>query len=1082
MKKLLLLALLLPMLSMCQPLSLTGKVLNEHGDPIPGATITLKRPTTPNAKPATPNDPPSNIKPQTTQTNNQGEFSLTNLHLDDTLLITAVGYEPKTAVFDHTLTRYPQLTVYLKRRVGLLGEVVVNTGYQQLPKERATGSFSRIGAALLNRSTSPGILGRIDNLVPGLLFNRGDAAATDPFLIRGRSTIHAKAHPLIVLDNFPYDGDINAINPTDVESITVLKDAAAASIWGARAGNGVIVITTKKGRTARPQLQFSSTITVQQRPDLYNQRSIAPADRIELEKFLFSKGFYNSAATDPAHNPLPPVVELLIAKAAGAIPAADADRQIEALKAVDGKKEIANHLYQPAVSRQYALSISGNTPAVNYYFSAGWDRNTLSLVSQQYNRISLRSQNTFTLSPKLQLDAGLQYLQTITTAGANSGISYVGATGKSWYPYAKLAADDGTPLPVYLHYRQPWLDTAGAGYLLDWTYRPLADINEQKTTTTARDILLRTALRYTLFSWLRAELSYQFQNGLGFTTTAYNPGSFYARNMINNYAQLAWAAGTATFPVPKGGILDRQNSETASHQGRAQLNLSRRWQQFDLSAIAGYEIRSLKTTAAGNRQYGYNPEWSTLVSAIDFVTSFKQFSNTTARTIENTQLFSTGQDHFLSAYTNLSLAFRDRYTLSASARKDEANLFGVKANQKGAPLWSAGFSWKISSEPFYKLTALPYLALRTTWGYNGNISRLAAAYTTIRYGTAFSTQATAASIINPPNEDLRWERVGILNLGLEWELRNKRLAGTVEYYRKNATDLMGRAPVDPTLGQTDNSFYGNLAAMKGSGLDLELASRNIVGRFSWQTSFLYSYTSSEVTRYLLPVSAFGSAYLSEGNITPVKGRPVFSLYSYAWKGLDPLTGDPLGLYEKTVSRDYAAIYNNTPLEDMVYNGTVQPVHYGALRNTLVYKGFSLSFNISYKMGYVFRTQSVLYSALYNSFSGHADYTRRWQAPGDEQKTIIPSLVYPAVPARDAFYQYADVLVAKAGNIRLEDVNLAYEISGSPQKKHPFAALRFFLYASSLNTVWLANRYGIDPYFNNLPRERKKIALGINATF
>jgi TonB-linked SusC/RagA family outer membrane protein len=1049
--------LLSPLLSACQAITLRGTIIDEHSVPIAGATVTLLR------------------TGMATVSNRAGIFVIANTRADDTVAITATGFEPALEPNNER----GLITIILKRKTVALNEVVVNTGYQRVPRERATGSFAVVSDALLNRSVSSTILARLENTVPGLLFNRGDAAKTDPILLRGRSTIYAAAGPLIVLDNFPYDGDLSALNPADVESITLLKDAAAASIWGARAGNGVIVITTKKGVTAKPRIALSATIGWEGRPDFYNQNAITPADRIELEKFLFAKGFYNAVPTDPAHAPLTPGVEILFAKAAGTITAADADAQLEALKGHNVKDDISDYLYQTAVKRQTALSISGNSALVNYYFSAGWDQNTETLRGSDANRVTLRSQNTFRLSPSFEVDAGIQYLQSNSGSDANPGFDYLSGAAKSWYPYGRLADDAGAPLPLYLHYRKPWLDTAGAGKLLDWTYSPLTDRPERQTTKRGREIIVRTALRYKILSSLTAELSYQFGNMLKETETSSSERSYYVRNMVNNYSQLNRTTGVVTYPVPRGGILDHSSSEGLSHQGRAQLTFNKQWGDHLVTAIAGSEIRSLHTATDGFRHYGYNAEVGASANAIDYVTSFKQFASTSNRTIESFIPTTYYRDHFLSSFANAAWTYRNKYTISGSARRDEANLLGVETNEKGTPLWSAGLAWNVAGEKFYRVAFLPVMKLRATYGYSGNISRLSSAKATARFNTGSTTPAITASIVNPPNENLRWERVGIFNLGLDFATKARRISGTIDAWCKGATDLMGSAPVDPTLGLTNNTFYGNVASMRGAGIDVEINTRNIQRALSWNTTLIYSYTTSHVTEYLLPVSGTGNTYLFEGNTSPVVGRPVFSLYSYAWKGLDAADGYPLGVYKGADSRDYNAIFNNTPLNEMNYQGPVQPVHYGALRNTIDYKGVSLSFTVSYKFGYVFRTKSILFS--YGAFSNNGDYARRWQAPGDETRTFVPSLVYPNNPNRDNFYRYSDVLVAKGDHLRLEDIVFSVDPAKMGFGKLPFSG-RVFLNVSNINAAWVFNSRGIDPYYNDVPKEAPRVSLGVSATF
>jgi len=244
------------------------------------------------------------------QTGPDGIFHIRVAADTGTLLITYTGYRP-------LFTRFTDLgsqNYYLSPLTSNLKELVVSTGYQQLPADRATGSFSTVDNTLLNRRVSTDVLSRLEDVTPGLIFNRNVPGRVNDISIRGQATLFSNAQPLIVLDNFPYDGDLNNINPNDVENITVLKDAAAASIWGSRAGNGVIVITTKKGHYNRPvHVSFNSNVTVGAKPNLFYATKMSTSDFIDVEQVLFSRGFYNNSANSPNHTALTPVVDLLLA-------------------------------------------------------------------------------------------------------------------------------------------------------------------------------------------------------------------------------------------------------------------------------------------------------------------------------------------------------------------------------------------------------------------------------------------------------------------------------------------------------------------------------------------------------------------------------------------------------------------------------------------------------------------------------------------------------------------------------------------------------------------------------------------------
>src|SRR5690606_9805413 len=228
---------------------------------------------------------------------------------DDILVYSFVGY----ITAEEEINGRQEITVALDDADNILEEVeVVSTGYQTIPKERATGSFVFVDSALLNRAVSTDIISRLKGVVPSLLFD--ERAGGEPKLsIRGRSTIYANADPLIVVDNFPYEGDIRNINPNDVESVSILRDAAAASIWGVRAGNGVIVITTKKGKAGQPlQVSVNGNVTVGEKPDPYYLPRISSADQVDVEEFLYQHGYYKSNLSNTTTYPvIPPAVEIL---------------------------------------------------------------------------------------------------------------------------------------------------------------------------------------------------------------------------------------------------------------------------------------------------------------------------------------------------------------------------------------------------------------------------------------------------------------------------------------------------------------------------------------------------------------------------------------------------------------------------------------------------------------------------------------------------------------------------------------------------------------------------------------------------
>ena len=1023
----------------------------------------------------------------TALSNSKGQFSICVTEPKDTLIVSYTGYIKKRILLAATLNREKEIHISLSPETVALDNAVVYTGYQSLPKERATGSFEKIDNRLLNNRISTDVISKLENISSVYFDRRNNNQAIS---IHGASTIYANTAPLIVIDNFPYDGDLNNINPNNIESISILKDAAAASIWGVRAGNGVIVITTKKGRYRKePLLECNANISIGAKPDLYYAPSMSSADFIAVEKTLFDKGFYNSSISNTSNRPvLSPVVELLAAKRAGSIAAADADAQINAMTQNDIRKDFAKYLYRQSVNQQYALNYSGGSEKFNYLFAGGYDRNADNLVRNAYTRMNLRMQNTFIPFRGMEITTAFTYTQT-DKANNNPGTVIANPTGKIIYPYAKLIDDQGNHLTTPKDYRQAYLDSAGNGSLLDWKYRPLDELNLADNRFKQTDFLFNIGAVYTYNKNLNVELRYQFEKQNGNTTNLYNNGTYLTRNLINLFTQLN---GTQLkYAVPPGAIVDLSFAELLSNAARGQVNYRKTFTgKQEISVIAGTEIKQIHTASNNYRTYGYNPDILTYgnVNYSDLLPVYGNLS--AAQLIPNPASFADGLLRYLSAYSNASYSYDRRYIFSLSTRKDASNLFGVSSNQKGVPLWSAGFGWQINNEKFYSFKTIPLLKLRITYGYNGNVDNTLSAFTTIRYftGAPYTGQAYGI-LINPPNPKLRWEKTAVLNTGIDFSIRNNRISGSIDYYLKKGTDLTGQSAVDPTTGVLNNAqtafgFKGNVADMQGQGIDVNITSNNLSGIFKWSTTLLFNYTAVKVTKYNAS-SALASAYLGGGRlINPVLGKPLYTIYSYKWAGLDSLTGDPRGYLNGQISKNYTSLIN-VPVDQLQYHGSAIPVYYGSLRNTFSWKQFYLSVNIAYKLGYYFARNSINYASLLVQWSGHSDYAKRWQNPGDEKITNVPSFIYPITTTnRDAFYNSSAVLVEKGDHIRLQDISFSYVFSDNQLKQHfPFRSLQLYNYINNIGILWKANKAGLDPdyYAGGFPLPLT-VSFGLKATF
>lgn len=1072
MRTLLILSLLCPLLSMCQPLSLKLKVISEGGEPVAVATITIKHAVEKEAAQT------SNTERRTTQTNNGGECTLANLQLNDTLTISAVGYEPETEIYDQGLTRYPQLLVMLRRRVGVLNEVVVNTGYQQLPKERATGSFTAITTRQFNQQVGTNVLDRLPAIANGFAYDR---RTTSPgFSIRGLSTIQGEKGPLVVVDNFPYSGDIQNINPNEVESITLLKDAAAASIWGTKAGNGVIVITTKKGRFNQPlSIEWNNNLTIAAKPDLFSLPQMASADFIDVEQFLFGKNFYNSQVNSSQRPPLTPVVELLLQKAAGTLSQQDLDTRLNGLRSQDWRTDLERYVYQSAVAQQYALSLQAGSRFIASRFSIGADVNTSELAAT-YRRLNLQWHNSFRLGSRFRFEASLNYTGSRTRNGRTPFTGLTTSNG-ALPPYTRLAGSGGEPLPVIKNYRQRYIDTAGAGKLLDWNYYPLTDDQQREATTILTDILTNGGLQYNILPGLRLDLKYQYEKQVVTGKNIAGAGSYAARDLVNTFTQLNRTTGQLTYKVPPGSILDLSLTDLVAHKGRAQLTFNKTIRWLNLALLTGAEAS--QTTSGNNtaRTYGFDTDILTF-SPVDYTVRYPLFTGGT-NFIPAANSISSRTDRFVSFFANGALTFRDRYTLSASARRDASNLFGVATNDKWTPLWSAGAAWELSKETFYKSGVFPYLRLRTTYGFSGNVDQSRSALTRIAYASASPYTLMPYAIISAfANPSLRWERVRMLNIGFDLRAAGDRVTLSADLYRKTAFDLFGLAQVDPTAG-IGGTITRNAAAMQGRGLDLELNTRNTVGKLKWSTTWNLNLYADKITEtYISAQPSRSYVGTTTPGISSLLGKPVYSILAYQWAGLDSQTGDPLGYINKQPSKDYNALTGlQTLVSDLHYFGPALPTAFGSLGNTLSWNHLSLTVQLVYKLGYYIRRDALSYSALYTARTGHSEFANRWQKPGDEQNTTVPSMIYPAVAARDAFYLGSEVNVTKGDHLRLQFLRLSYDWMA--RKTTGPSAIRFFLVGNNLALLWKATSENIDPdYPVTGLRPGPSLSAGINLNF
>lgn len=1028
-----------------------GKVVDEEGKAIAGASVVVKGST------------------RGVSTNENGEFELNGVDGNATLVISGVNIER----FEVKVNGRGQLGVLkTTAKISELADVTisaVNTGYQQIPKERATGSFVFIDSALINRSVGTNIIDRLNGITNGVAFNNNIVGGNiivqknqSQLSVRGRGTINSNPNALIILDNFPYDGDLNTINPDDIESITVLKDAAASAIWGSYSGNGVIVLTSRKGKYNQPMnISVNSFISIGDKPDLNYTPILNSSEYIDVELFLYKNGFYNSVLSGNNRSQVTPLVEMLAKRAAGQIGSTDSANFINSIRNNDFRKDLSKDFYQKPLSQHYDIGLSGGGQNNRYFFSLGYDNNKLVKTANSFERFNLRFRNSFSMIPKkLEINTDIQFAKNNSINNGSSLTLNV--------PYYSLVDANGNAAALPNGYRMSYLDTVGQGKLLDWFYRPLDELSYSNNSSSLTDYHINTSVTYHIIKGLDVNTFYNYNTGTSNREFLQDQNSYYTRNQINSYSQINFTTGIVTRPVPLGGIVDRTLANYKSSNFRTNLSYLNKWKSHDINVQVGYEERQISSTNSSYRLYGYNPSNQTSIN-VDYVGFYPGYV-----TRNNTQIPSNvsnlvTKNNFISYYGLVGYSYLNKYSFTASIRKDQSNIYGVTTNMKGVPLYSAGLSWKISNEKFYQFGLLPYLRLRATFGYNGNSNTEVAAVTTIRYGTTNSYGGIQAAISNIPNPSLRWEKVQQLNYGIDFGSKNNVIEGSLEYYVKNAKDLIAASPIDPTTGNA--SITNNSASLTTKGVDIQITSHNINKRYlRWTSSFIFNFVLDKITAYYGQTSSINT-YVQNGFINPIIGRPLYSMYVYPYGGLDSV-GNPKAILDGKTSYAYNTLFSSRNFDNIRYIGPMNPPINGSLRNDFHYKQVTLSLLIRYSFGGYFRRFSANYSSMFSATGGGSawslpDYGQRWQKQGDENLTNVPAMIYSGYNnGRDNFYANSDVLVEKSDFIKLQDVRVSYDLSPSILKRSPFKNLQFFVFLNNIGFLWKANKCGIDP--ENVP--------------
>ncbi|MVN91763.1 SusC/RagA family TonB-linked outer membrane protein [Mucilaginibacter sp. HME9299] len=1058
--------------------NVTGKVLDaESGKPVPNVTVNLKNTT------------------QRVYTNENGTFNFRNLPDDAILVFSYIGYTTQEVAASDVMVVRLMLTTQK------LDDVIVSNGYQQVRKGSTTGSSAVLTAKDIETTPSISLIERLEGKVPGVRFD----VRNNTIQIRGTNGISMTENlsPLLIIDGFPatnqnlvnvsnnvIEGNprnvnqpatagnaiLNNINPNDIESITFLKDAAAASIWGSKAANGVIVITTKRGKQGAPSIDYSMTLSTAQSPDLSKLNAMNSQQYIDLEREMFDKGFFTDPTLSYRYGPISEAQEWMFRVKRGKATAAQRDSALSVLGNRSNADQLKKYLLQKAATQQHNLSISGGGANNTYYLAANYSKDVPIFKSNYGETFSLTSNLTNDFwNKRILVATNINFISTKSQVNnASSAALSQGPFG--FAPYEMIVDANGNPISKPIMFTQRVSDSlARIGYM-PWTYNPIDELNYNNTILLKNSLRVSNSIRGIITSWLNVNVSGQFQRQFANQDYLQNQNSYLTRNLINTGTVLNATTRLPSYGVPVGGVYKTSNGTTDEYSLRAQFNINKNWTDHHFDMLGGAEIRQTKYKGGTQTRYGYNEDTGTSVvvnPTINYPTIFGYSTN--LGYLDGT-IFA-NRVRYLSYFSLATYSYKNKYYASGSVRFDDYTNQGLSRKLRATPLYSAGLRWNVKRENFLSnISWLSGLTLRATIGTGGSIPNSGYSFATVTlYPNDSYTLLPTAGISGPANSRLTWETTRTFNEGIDADFFNGRLALSMDIYQKRNYNLFVSLPYNSTYGFSNLTY--NAGDAKGRGIEFNLTGQPIMtNKWNWTSSFNFSYTENTVTD-----SRFKPTFATAGGKVSTQGFPTDNIFVYKWAGLD----------NKGQSRIYGAdgtILNvsgsrSPNINDLTYGGRTTPPYFGGWTNTVRYQNLSLIVRATYNLGHKVMLTDIT-GATYptgTSTSGYLPNTirllDRWRNPGDENFTNIPGLAGNNFTNVDYFVN-SDYNLIDAGNIRLQQLSLNYSLPQTILRKAPFIkAINVGATVSNLGLIWRANKLGVDPDYqrtgniSNLPPAR-----------
>lgn len=1065
--------------------TLNGVVLNERNEPLAGANIMVL------------------YNNRGTVTAKDGFFQFANIQGNERLITTYVGYRPDTLL----IRNQERVTIKLVPLATSLSEVsVYNTGFQKLNKERATGSFGKPDMEVFaKRNGSMDLMTRLEGQVTGLSIDissnnsssnsNGNGVTTRKTLVRGRTTVQSTAEPLYVVNGVVVT-DFSSVNNDDVEDITVLKDAAAAAIWGSRASNGVIVITTKSGnKNLRPTVTYSGFFNYMGKPDLSYGKTLNSQQFIQTAKEIFDPIAYPWASV--SYSGVAPHEQILYDQSRGLITAAVANQRLDSLASTSNLSQIEDLFMRSSITNNHTVSVSAGNNVYSAYGSFGYTGIQNSTPGVKNNSYKLNLTQSLTAGDRLKITFGISLVNTIRS---NNNMPAVTTT---FLPYQLFRDEAGNNLSM--NYLTGYSEANRLDYQarsrINLDYIPLNEVDLDYAKSNLLSI--NTSANATLKLWKGLSFvgtyGYQKTPGTGMHYT--DNKTFAQRKQIVSLTVAPTTASTPVYNLPvAGGNYTTSTNDQRNFTIRNQMvyDAAVRKDRDHLTLQAGQDIQESFTSFSNTQLVGYDVKLGTY-PVLDYAKLRTGISGTVpgyGSLYTSPYYASEIYTRFISYFGLANYTIAGKYSLDASWRQDYSNAFGKNLSTQNKPIWSFGTRWRLSQEKFMRSAKwIDELSLRATHGITGNVPTNATAVNDIYRAVASSSYTTliagdGLTLNTPANNTLSWEITHTTNIGIDYSLFNRRISGALNVYQKNTSDLVGDVPLNPWSGRT--SVLGNIGKLVNKGIEISITSENVRSRdFSWSTNLNFTYNWNKLVSYSVPASYTAYASYRTSSSPYVVGYNMAPLFAYRYAGLDNM-GDPqIYKADNTITKSPSA----AQVEDLVYMGTTNPPFFGGFANTFSHKDFSLKINMVYNLGAVMRTD---YNSFYSgrlatgtTFSGpniSTDFLDRWKQPGDEAFTNIPSYVASSSINSSrrnySYYRYSDINVASSSYIKIRDVSLSYDV---PLKATQFLKIqRASVFVQATNfMVWRANKLGIDPEvtrFVGTALPGHSYSMGVNVSF